>query len=96
MDNFPNDSERVFKGLKYSAENNHKLEVWVLKAGIKKKITFHCARHTNAVLLLSNGTDIYTVAKMLGHRDIKSTMVYLKFTDELKHKAMNALPSFNF
>jgi len=96
MDKFPNDSEKVFKGLKYSAENNHKLEVWVLRAGIKKKITFHCARHTNAVLLLSNGTDIYTVAKMLGHRDIKSTMVYLKFTDELKHKAMNALPSFEF
>lgn len=96
MDNFPNDSERVFKGLKYSAENNHKLEVWVLKAGIKKKITFHCARHTNAVMLLNCGTDVNTVSKMLGHRDIKSTMVYLKFTDELKHKAMNALPSFNF
>ena len=96
MEGFTNENEKVFKGLKYSAENNHKLEVWVLKAGIKKKITFHCARHTNAVLLLSNGTDPYTVARMLGHRDIKSTMVYLKFTDELKHKAMNALPNFNF
>ena len=59
------------------------------------KITYHYSRHSYAVLLLENGTDIYTVAKMLGHRDIKSTMVYLKFTDELKHKAMNALPSFN-
>ena len=47
-------------------------------------------------MLLNCGTDVNTVSKMLGHRDIKSTMVYLKFTDELKHKAMNALPSFEF
>jgi site-specific recombinase XerD len=60
------------------------------------KITYHCSRHSYAVLLLENKTDIFTVAKMLGHKDMKSTLIYLKFTDELKHKAMNALPSFDF
>lgn len=34
---------RVFTGLKYSAWNNLKLQQWVTKAGISKKITFHCA-----------------------------------------------------
>jgi len=96
MDTYPNGSERVFKGLKYSAHLNHKLALWVLRAGIKKKITFHSARHTYAVLLLDNGVDIFTVSKMMGHKDIKSTQVYLKFTDELKSRAMHSIPSFSF
>lgn len=50
--------ERVFKGLKYSAWNNHLLQEWIWKdADIKKKITFHCARHTYATLLLTSGAD---------------------------------------
>lgn len=85
-------NERVFVGLKYSAENNIKLAQWVLKAGITKTITFHCARHTNAVLLLSNGVGIETVSKMLGHRDLKTTQIYAKVVDELKQKAVNSIP----
>jgi integrase len=38
-------TERVFKGLKYSAWHNLKLQQWVMKVGISKTITFHCARH---------------------------------------------------
>ena len=44
--------ERVFIGLKYSDYMNVELAKWVMKAGITKDITFHCARHTNATLLL--------------------------------------------
>ncbi len=43
-----NDEDRVFKGLKYSAWHNLRLAQWVMDAGISKKITFHCARHTYA------------------------------------------------
>ena len=89
-------TELVFKNVKCNAENNNKLAIWILRAGIRKKITYHCSRHSYAVLLLENGTDIYTVAKMLGHKDMKSTLIYLKFTDELKLKAMNSLPNFHF
>ena len=88
-------TELVFKNVKCNAENNNKLAIWILRAGITKKITFHCSRHSYAVLLLENKTDIYSVAKMLGHKDMKSTLIYLKFTDELKLKAMNSLPNFN-
>jgi len=89
-------TELVFKNVKCNAENNNKLAIWILRAGITKKITYHCSRHSYAVLLLKNGTDIYTVAKMLGHIDMKSTLIYLKFTDKLKLKAMNSLPNFDF
>jgi integrase len=84
--------DRVFEGLKYSAEMNIKLAQWVLKAGITKTITFHCARHTNAVLLLSNGVGIETVSKMLGHRDLKTTQIYAKVVDEMKQRAVNLIP----
>ena len=70
------DDERVFTGLKYSAWHNLALREWCLKASITKHITFHCGRHTFAVLQLSLGTEIYTVSKLLGHRELKTTQVY--------------------
>ncbi|MBL7473085.1 site-specific integrase [Robertkochia sediminum] len=85
------DEERVFKGLKYSAWYNLKLQQWILKAGISKNITFHCARHTYATLQLSSGTDIYTVSKLLGHRELKTTQVYANIIDEKKKEAANKI-----
>lgn len=83
--------ERVFIGLKYSAWHNLKLQQWVMKAGISKTITFHCARHTYATLQLTFGTDIYTVSKLLGHKDLKTTQVYAKIIDEKKKEAANKI-----
>lgn len=81
--------EKVFEGLKYSAYNNKYLFQWIGAAGITKNITFHCFRHTFATLQLFNGTDIYTVSKMLGHKDLKTTQVYAKIVDEAKRTAAN-------
>jgi len=83
--------ERVFKGLKYSAWHNLKLQQWMMKAGISKTITFHCARHTYATLQLTAGTDIYTVSKLLGHKELKTTQVYAKIIDEKKKEAANKI-----
>lgn len=84
-------NEIVFKGLKYSAWHNLRLQQWIMKAGITKKITFHCARHTYATLQLSMGTDIYTVSKLLGHRELKTTQVYAKIIDEKKKDAADRI-----
>jgi integrase len=83
--------EKVFKGLKYSAWHNLKLQPWMTRAGISKKITFHCARHTYATLQLTMGTDIFTVSKMLGHKDLKTTQVYAKIIDDKKVAAANRI-----
>lgn len=82
-----NATDKPFGDLTYSAWLNSKLKVWVLKAGITKDITFHCFRHTYATLQLSKGTDIYTVSKMLGHKDLKTTAIYTKIIDEKKREA---------
>jgi integrase len=82
---------QVFEGLKKNKKHNKVLAQWVADAGIKKNITFHCLRHTNATLLLNKGADLYTVCKLLGHSDIVITQIYAKVLDESKRKAVNLL-----
>ena len=84
-------SEMVFEGLNYSSLLNNQLKVWISFAGITKKITFHCFRHTYATIQLQMGTDIYTISKMLGHSKIETTSIYAKLVDESKRKAANAI-----
>jgi len=84
------EKENVFK-LPQNGYTNQILAGWVLAAGIKKRVTFHVARHTNATLLLSAGVAIETVSKILGHSDIKTTQIYAKVIDEKKREAANIL-----
>jgi len=84
-------TDKVFEGLVYSAYENKHLAKWIGLAGIEKDITFHCFRHTYATLQLSKGTDIYTVSKMLGHRELKTTQIYAKIIDQTKREAANKI-----
>lgn len=84
--------ERVFIGLKYNSKTNVALARWLAKAGITRYVTFHCARHTHATLLLSQGVDIYVVSKLLGHKTIKTTEIYAKVSNIKKQEAVNKLP----
>jgi site-specific recombinase XerD len=46
------------------------------RTGITKPVTIHCLRHSFATHLLGSGYDIRTVQELLGHRDVKTTMIY--------------------
>ncbi len=85
------DEHRLFSKLRYSAWYNQLLREWVMRAGITKEITFHCARHTYATMLLSKGTAITTVSKLLGHKHLSTTLIYAKIIDESKNEAVNQL-----
>ncbi|MPS65698.1 site-specific integrase [Chryseobacterium sp.] len=84
--------DRVFRGLKYGMTYNTEIVRWCNRAGVAKHITFHSARHSNAVLLLENGADIYTVSKRLGHRELRTTQIYAKIVDSKMKEAAEMIP----
>jgi integrase len=65
---------------------------WAELAGVPKKIGWHMSRHTFAVRLLEEGVDIYTVSKLLGHKDLETTMAYAKATEGMRRAAVDKLP----
>lgn len=72
---------------------NDVIRIWCALAGIDKDITFHCGRHTFATMMLTLGTDIYTVSKLLGHRELTTTQIYAKVIDNNKQEAVMRIPS---
>lgn len=86
------DADRlVFEGLQDPSWINRPVKRWIEASGITKHITFHCFRHTYATLQLTNGTDIYTVSKMLGHKKVTTTQIYAKIVDAKKDAAADAI-----
>jgi integrase len=91
-----NKDELVFSGLPVTDSNgNRYLLRWVKAAGINKQIGWHTARHTFATLTLEQGADIFTISKLLGHKNIQHTQVYAKATDKLRRQAVDALPAID-
>lgn len=68
------------------------LKNWCAKAGINKKITWHCARHSFATNLIFYGADVNTASKLLGHNSLRYTERYTHIVKSLKEKAINNLP----
>lgn len=68
------------------------MKAWLKAAGINKRITFHCARHTFATMLLTYGADITVISKLLGHHNLATTMIYAKIIDKRKVDAVNMIP----
>lgn len=55
---------------------------------LKKKITFHVARHTFATISLNLGIPIEVVSCLLGHTSIKTTQIYTKILNSTKVSMM--------
>jgi integrase len=84
------DDEPVFPLFSWHSVRKHLL-AWAKRAKINKHVTFHSSRHTFAVMMLGV-TDIYTVSKLLGHRELSTTQVYAHVIDKAKREAVDNMP----
>ena len=64
---------------------------WVQRARINKHVTFHTARHSYATMALMAGADLYTISKLLGHRNVKTTTLYAAVIDSERDKATDSI-----
>ncbi len=82
----PADSKqfRVISNQKTNAALKRIIEV----AEIRKKVSTHTARHSFATIGISSGIPIEVISKILGHTDLKTTMIYAKIMDDVKIEAM--------
>lgn len=93
MGDKPEEDDLIFGRFMHPVMARNEIAAWVKAAGINKHITFHCARHTFAVLMLDLGIDIYTLSKLLGHRCLETTEVYAKILDKNKQAAVSRIPN---
>jgi len=87
----PTDYVFGINGISDNAVNKN-LKNWMKRAEIDKKITFYCARHSFACLLLMNGANLKSVADAMGHTSTKTTLKYLNHVERLKDDAINNIP----
>src|SRR5690606_5850109 len=93
----PHDPEELVFDLPSHTGCLKALRTWTRRAGIKKHITWHCARHSFGVALLTGEgkVDIKTLSSLLGHSGLKYTERYTRTADVLKKQAIESLPEIN-
>ena len=70
---------------------NKLLNTWVKRAGIKKHITFHCARHSHGTNILAATGNLKLTSSLLGHTSTKYTERYTRILDTMKKEAVEKL-----
>lgn len=73
---------------------NKYLKLIAVDAKIKKNLSTHVARHSFATLLISSGVDVYTVSKLLGHTNVKTTQIYADVEQIIQDEAMDIFNNY--
>ncbi len=74
---------------------NTSLKVIAGIVGINKRLSFHASRHSFATNSLELGVDIAAISSLMGHRTIKTTMIYAKMTRKGKVDVIKYLNECN-
>lgn len=83
-------TDNIFK-VYSNQKTNEYLKSIIKKSGINKNITFHSARHTLGTVAVNAGIPLEVVSKILGHKDLKTTLIYAKVNDTVKYNEMKKI-----
>jgi site-specific recombinase XerD len=83
-------------GTKIGRRNLTRAFAQALEKAEIKDFTFHCLRHTFATRLAQNGVDIYKIAKLLNHKDLKNTQRYSHHCPESLMVGVQVLEKFDY
>lgn len=72
---------KVFRWVPWCGGLNAALAEYLTEAGITRRVTMHCLRHSYAILQLAAGTPVEVVSKLLGHSDVRTTQIYARVLD---------------
>lgn len=86
---------KIFKTFTNQSTNRILKRIAII-AGINKKLTYHVARHTFATLSISLDVPIYVLKEMLGHKDIKTTQIYAKVSEQKRNKEIEKWNNLDF
>jgi integron integrase len=75
----------------HEAKVSRALTAAVKRAGLEKKVTAHTLRHSFATHLVLRGVDIRSVQELLGHADIRTTMIYVQLARAMRGEITSPL-----
>lgn len=92
----------LFEGVKPSQPIHERSIQYIInealqKTEIKKSVSMHTLRHSFATHLLEDGVDIHSIQRLLGHKDIRTTLIYIhiaQVTPKLAHSPLDTLYNF--
>ena len=87
-------SGSLWEGMIADQKVNEKLKHIASTAGINKKLCAKFGRHTFATIFLRNTKDINTLKEIMGHSNIKQTLVYAHVLDQDRQSGVRAFDSF--
>lgn len=95
MEKYKEHPECIKKGVAFPVPSNQRMNSYLKEiadvCGIKKTLSTHIARHTFACVAIANKVSMESIAKMLGHTDIRTTKIYARLMDRTVSEEMNVL-----
>ena len=95
MEKYKSHPDCIRKGVILPVPSNQRMNSYLKEiadvCGIEKPLSTHIARHTFATIALANKVSIESIAKMLGHTDIRTTKIYAKIMDRTISSEMQAM-----
>lgn len=88
------DRESLFPFISNQAANRH-LKVIARMCSIDINLHFHLSRHSFGTIMANNGVNAYSLSKLMGHKSIKTTMLYVNNGVEKDREQMIRIPVFN-